>query len=291
VSYTWPGLMGVRLRFVSFVVAVIAAAAIAVPGAVAGSRDSSPAFPTIYIVYTMNCTFSIVDDRGNPVNTIAPGTYQVEVQTPIMFKLAVPGGPTVDNIAPNDWTGCKGWVQFQLTGPGVNMFTTLDSGCDAFLTLPSTTFKPSSTFTAVDLNRPGVTQTTFQTAASGSPVIPTSPYGKTATKGSVQKDLVGSATSVKLAGTLKGSLSAAGKPALTTSTGKPVTVLKSGRYRFHIIDQSKRDSFTLQPVKGKAKDLTAVEFTGPHTVYVTLQPGRWMYYSDAKKAVYFLVSS
>ena len=27
-------------------------------------------------------------------------------------------------------TGCRGWVQFQLTGPGVNLATTLDAGCE-----------------------------------------------------------------------------------------------------------------------------------------------------------------
>ena len=53
----------------------------------------APALPTLYVNYTMNCTFSIVDDAGRPVTTIAPGSYQVEVTTPIMFKLSVPGGP------------------------------------------------------------------------------------------------------------------------------------------------------------------------------------------------------
>ena len=62
-------LMGVRLRFMSFLAAVIATAVVVVPGAVAGSRDTGQqaAFPTIYVVYTMNCTFSIVDDSGRAV--------------------------------------------------------------------------------------------------------------------------------------------------------------------------------------------------------------------------------
>src|SRR5262245_40429075 len=80
----------------------------------------------------MNCTFSIFDDNDRRVTSIAPGMYQIEVSTPTMFKLVVPGGPGVDYIAPNDYTGCKGWVQFQLSGPGVDLFTTLDFGCTAF---------------------------------------------------------------------------------------------------------------------------------------------------------------
>jgi hypothetical protein len=283
--------MGVRVRFTLLLVAGLTAIAILAPAGGAAGRDNGhPAFPTLYIMYTMSCTFSIIDDHGSPVTTIPPGQYQIEVETPVMFKLAVPGGVESDNIAPNDWTGCKGWVKFQLSGPGVSVFTTLDSGCDAFLNLDAMTFKPSSTYTAVDLNRPGVTQTTFSTAASGTPLVPTSPYGKTS-GGSTQTELVGSDKALKLAGTLRGSLSASGKPALTTSKGKAVSIVKAGRYQFHIVDLSKRDSFTLQPVNGKAKDLTAVEFTGPHTVYVTLSAGRWMYYADSRRAVYFLVVS
>ena len=133
---------------------MLAVAAALVPAGNAGSRDNAPtALPTLYVVYAMNCTFGIFDDQGHPVSSIAPGSYQVEVETPVMFKLVRPGGVSTDNIAANDFTGCKGWVQFQLTGPGVNIFTTLDSGCDAFLILPEQTFKPNSTYTALIAQR------------------------------------------------------------------------------------------------------------------------------------------
>src|SRR5262249_59441274 len=102
-------------------------AAVFVPVVSASSRDAAPSTtPTLYVNYTMNCTFSIVNDSGQPVTQIPPGTYQVMVTTPIMFKLVVPGGPGVDNMAPGDMTGCHGWVQFSLTGPNVNLSTTLD---------------------------------------------------------------------------------------------------------------------------------------------------------------------
>src|SRR6476659_5182676 len=186
--------MAVRARR-AFVLtaALMAAAAVLAPLGTAGRQASGqPALPTLYVQYTMNCTFAIVDDRGNAVTAIAPGTYQVEVSTPIMFKLVRPGGVTVDNIAPNDFTGCKGWVQFQLTGPGVNVFTTLDTGCDAFLILPEQTFKANATYTATDLNQPSVAHESFSTLATGSPTIPKSPYGATSGKGTLHQDLVAS---------------------------------------------------------------------------------------------------
>src|SRR5438034_1312773 len=167
--------MAKRTRLISFIAAAGAAAAVLVPVGTAARRDSGPpVLPALYVQYTMNCTFHIVDDFGKPVTTIAPGTYEVEVSTPIMFKLAVPGGPA--DLAPNDFTGCRGWVQFQLSGPAVNLFTTLDLGCDAFYTLPATTFKPGATYVAQDLNQPNVTRTTFQVATSGTPIVPKTPY-------------------------------------------------------------------------------------------------------------------
>ena len=89
--------MAARVRRALTLTAALLAAAVLVPVSSAGRRDNgAPALPTLYVVYTLNCTFSIVDDRGNPVTSIAPGSYQIEVSTPIMFKLVVPGGPTVD---------------------------------------------------------------------------------------------------------------------------------------------------------------------------------------------------
>jgi hypothetical protein len=280
------------VRWVPTLVAAIAMAAVLVPVGGASSRDNGEqALPTLYVHYTMNCTFSIVDDSGNPVTSIAPGNYQVEVTTPIMFKLAVPGGVGVDKIAPNDFTGCKGWVQFQLTGPGVNLFTTLDSGCDAFLVLPAQTFKPNSTYTAQDLNQPSVAHASFTTLASGTPPIPVSPYGPTSGKGTSQQELVGSLQRSAVRATLVGALSPTGKPTLTNN-GKPVSVLKAGRYRFSITDRDPKASFTLEAVNGGlVKDLTQASFVGKHSVTLMLTSGRWMYYSNRGKASYFLVKS
>jgi len=265
------------------------AAAVLAPLGNAGRRaNGAPALPTLYVQYTMNCTFAIFDDLGHPVTAIAPGSYQLEVSTPIMFKLVRLGGVTVDNIPANDYTGCKGWVQFQLTGPGVNIFTTLDTGCDAFLILPEQTFRANATYTATDLNQPSVAHATFTTLASGTPTIPKSPYGTTSGKGTVQQDIVGSAA---IKATLSGSVASTGLPSLKNN-GKAVSVLKSGRYKFAITDQSKKANFTLESVSsGTVKNLTTGSFVGRHSVTLALTPGRWMYYTNRAKAYFFLVTS
>src|SRR5215831_4905127 len=101
--------------------------------------------PSLYVHYTLNCTFTIVDDAGKAVGSIAPGTYQVIVSTPVDF-----GGEYVSG--PGDMTACGGSVQFQLTGPGVSVHTTLDDG-DASYGALTATLKASSAYTAQDLNQ------------------------------------------------------------------------------------------------------------------------------------------
>ena len=159
--------------------AALLAAAVFVPVVSASSRDAAPpATPTLYVNYTMNCTFSIVDDSGKPVTSIAPGTYQVMVTTPIMFKLVIPGGPGIDNMAPGDMTGCRGWVQFQLTGPRVNLQHDARRGLRlATCCCPrraSSRARPTPPSTSTSRQS---TRDSFSTLATGTPTIPTkSPY-------------------------------------------------------------------------------------------------------------------
>jgi hypothetical protein len=287
-----------RVRFVSALIAVLAIAVFLVSsgsaGSKAGGQPQQQQLPTLYVYYTMNCTFAIFDDNNNPVTSIPPGSYQVFVTTPEMFKLVRPGGVGVDNIAANDFTGCKGWVQFQITGPGVSLFSTLESGCDAFLLLPSQTFKPGQTYVFQDLNQPALTRTTINVALTGTPPIPTkSPYDRLSGKGSTQKELAGSGA-VQFRGTLGATLSAQGKPVLT-SKGKPVSILKSGSYKFAITDQDAKGSFVLQRIKAgsgfKPNDLTGVKFVGKISKTLTLKAGRWAYSSGHGTAYNFLVTT
>jgi len=252
---------------------VTGAAAVFAPSAGASTPSG---VPSLYAVYTMNCQFSLVDDSGNKVTSIAPGTYQVVVSTPVMFKL-------VDNqYSATDFTGCKGYVQFQLAGPGVNLATTLDFGCDASYELPGTYFKPNATYTAQDLNQPSVTRTTFSTLASGTPTAPASPYGATTGKGSTQQDVVGSALAATLHGTVAGTLGANGSVTLTTK-GKSVSTLRAGRYRFSITDRSTKRGLSLTTAKGSSRELTGSAFVGTKAAIVTLKAGRWYVTSGAGK--------
>ena len=41
--------------------------------------------PTIYFDYSMDCTFTVVDDSGKTISSVSPGNYVVDVRTPLAF--------------------------------------------------------------------------------------------------------------------------------------------------------------------------------------------------------------
>jgi hypothetical protein len=251
---------------------LVFAAAIVVPEALATRSTTPVPLPTLYVNYTNQCTFTVVNDAGQPVTSIAPGQYELDVSTPIMFRLLAPGGPSAN---PNDFTGCKGWVQFQMTGPGVSVFTTLDSGCSSDNVVGTWTLQPNSTYTLEDLNQPAVTKMTISTLAGGTPQLPTkSPYDTTSGKGTLSTDLIGSSAPVR--GTLQGKLAANGKLTLTLK-GKPVSKLHSGRYTFAISDQDKNRGVSLQAnVKNVGTtQLSGQAFVGTKKTTVLLSAGHW----------------
>jgi hypothetical protein len=262
----------------STLTALLAAAAVLVP---AGGARLTAVQPTLYVDYTMNCTFSISDDSGKRVTSIPPGTYQVLVQTPMVFA-------DVDLSGIFDMTACKSFVQFQLTGPGVNLSTTLQDG-DEDKEMLRATFQPSATYTAQDNNQASATRTTFGTQASGTAVAPTGPASSVSGKGSSQGDLVGSA-----ANPFRGSLDAivfkSGKLSLSRN-GKTIRSLKSGRYTFSVDDESKTTGFTVKPLRGKAVNVTTAAFVGSHSLTLTLGQGRWYFYwAGGKKTTFFVAS-
>ena len=111
--------MAFFVRPVCTLVAVLVVATALVPWALAGSR--ADVLPTLYVEYGMGCNFTISDDNGRRVTSIAPGQYQIHVHTVVVFAV-------VDLSGISDLTACKGNVQFQLAGPGVDLFTTLQDG-------------------------------------------------------------------------------------------------------------------------------------------------------------------
>ena len=269
--------MKVRVSCFSSLITALAAAAVLVPAG--GARPG--VLPTLYVNYTMNCTFAISDDSGRRVTSIAPGTYQVLVQTPQVFA-------DVDLSGIFDMTACKSFVQFHLTGPGVSLATTLQDG-DEDKEMLNATFQPSATYTAFDNNQAGVTRTSFTTQATGTAAAPGGPSSSVSGKGSSQEELVGSA-----ANPFRGSLDAivykTGKLSLSRN-GKNVSSLKTGRYTFSVDDESKTTGFTVKSLRGRAVNVTNAAFVGSHSVTLTLRQGRWYFYWGAgKKTAFFVVS-
>jgi hypothetical protein len=258
---------------------------LALAGMLAPAAGSQPsALPTLYVDYTMSCTFTISDDSGRRVSTIPPGTYQVQIQTPVAFG-------AVDLTGVHDMTACKSFVQFQLTGPGVNLSSTLGDGDSAFW-LYTETFQPGGTYTAVDNNQPSVARVVFSTATSGSANAAggtSTTSSSTSAKGSTQESLVGSQAS-PFRGSLDAIVFKTGKLSLSRN-GKTVSFLKTGRWTFSVDDESAKAGFSLQVLHGKPTTVTSPAYTGSHDVTLQLKPGRWFFYTPGgKKSVFFVTS-
>jgi hypothetical protein len=238
----------------------------------------------MYVNYTMQCTFTITNDSGQPVTTIAPGTWQVAVSTPGSF-----GG--VDLSGKNDMTACKGSIDFKLTGPGVNLETTLNDG-DGSYDMLSGNFAPSSTYVAVDANQPTVARAQFTTAASGTATGSaggsTSGSSGSGSTGSSSSAGAGAGGSVTV-GTLSGTVGSTGALKLTYK-GKTVTTLKPGNYTVTVVDTSTHNGFLLH---GKSTvTVSSVPYVGKKTMVVNLKTGQWYFAATAKgKKIYFVVTA
>jgi hypothetical protein len=260
----------------SLALAVLAAAVL---GLAAGARGSRSILPTIYVNYNAGCTFTITNDSGASVATIAAGTYQLLVQTPGDFGTFVyTGGP--------DMTDCQGMAQFQLTGPGVLYQTTLDDG-DSDTALTTVTLRDSATYTATDQNQPSVARATFTTAASSPPAVVPATYST----GAVPASKTSGKASTAFRGTLLATVNANGTLALTNLEGKPVAALKSGKYTLKITDGSKTLGFKLTGKSG-VTSVTTGAYTGTKSVTMTLAPGHWSFFPNAfHQRSYFVVTS
>ena len=89
-----------------------------------------------------------------------------------------------------------------------------------------------------------------------------------------------------LRGSLAGGVSLSGTPFLTES-GRPVTILKSGRYTVVVNDRSTKSGLVLDPAHGHGLTLTSAGFVGKKQITITLTKGQWSF--GAKHA--FLVTS
>lgn len=271
-------------RVPTVLLGLVAAVAAAGPG-IAHAAGTA----TLYVNYTNNCTFTITTDSGAVATTIPPGTYTIQISTPQVFAEEDTSGGDPGMVA------CDGMIQFQLTGPGVSVSSTLLEG-DQDFEQQVATFLPSSTYVAQDNNQPSVTQTTFSTAASGSPQtsspVSSAPAGSATSSGSSSSAL-GSASSTTspapFVGTLTATVSAAGKLSLTFK-GRPVATLKAGRYTVKVTDKAKKAGFIVQGTGQSALTLTGSSFVGTHSATVDLTAGQWFYYPTFVGAkTYFIV--
>ena len=187
---------------------LLAAVAVA-PGAPAAD------LPSLYVDYHEDCTFRLTNDNGATVTQVAPSIYyQIVVATPSPFAgIYHPGA--------NDLVGCNGNVKFRLTGPGVSVTTTLDGG-DGQYEVFSAKFEAGSTYTFQDDSNVNGTRRTV--VASGPPPAVDDHAARPARSRATPKPEPVDKT---LRGTLAGSVTTAGKLALTLK-GKPVTTLKPG---------------------------------------------------------------
>ena len=253
-----------------------------------GWAESTP--PTLYVNYTMNCTFTITDDAGTTLTSVAPGSYQIVVTSPVPFA-------SVDLAGVNDMTACQGSAQFALTGPGVSVTTTMGNG-DSDNALLDVTLQPSSTYTAVDNTQPALAHFSFTTTATATPALATTTAATTTTtQAKVPTGSSGTSLSqppltpaiIPDRGTLAATVTAAGAVALTYR-GKAVTTLRSGRYTIALTDESRRAGFVVQQLHGETTRLSTGSFTGKRQSSIALTKGQWSFSaSTAGAKTYFIV--
>ena len=156
------------------IVLAAAAASLALAGGVQAAQ------PSLYATYSPNCTFTWTGDNSAPVTSVPPGTYDVVITTPFAFG--------------NGNASCL-YVQFHLTGPGLDLGTDLGQG-DAEIEQHTVTLQPNATYTVQDDGRPAQTRKTFTTGASGT----ASSGGSTGSGGSSSSGKVTGTPSVDIAG-------------------------------------------------------------------------------------------
>jgi hypothetical protein len=234
--------------------------------------------PSIYVDYRENCTFTVTNDAKAAVTQVAPTTYQVVIATPSPFA-------GIYHAGANDLVGCNGHVGFRLSGPGVNVTTTLDGGDGAY-EVDSVTFQSGASYTLQDDSNVAGTRRTIVASAPAPAVSSTT---STTTKSTTKPPPIAVKHPAVLA-TLAGSVTTTGKLALTLK-GKPVTTLPSGRYKLTVLDETGRAAFVLQRLGKQATTVTTAAYLGRRSVTVVLEPGRWSFFSTPGRKRHFNVTA
>jgi hypothetical protein len=172
--------------------------------------------------------------------------------------------------------------RFQMTGPGVSISSDLNStgmGIDRPATFGPFTLQANATYTVRDANMGA--SLTFSTGApsgssSGSGGTSGGTTGSGATSGSSGSSSSSGSGAAKTLGTLAGSISAAGKAALSFG-GKPVKTLKAGIYTLSVSDHSKRVGLVVEKLGFPAMKESGAATVGSHSARLTLSPGKWFF--------------
>jgi hypothetical protein len=229
--------------------------------------------PTIYVNYTMSCTFGMTNAMGKALTSISPGNYQILVTSPVPFA-------AVDLVGINDMTACKGSASFQLTGPGVSLTTTMDDG-DSDNAFIYATFQPNSTYTAVDTLQPSVARYQFTTSATAAATAGTATTTlPPPTPGSASASI---ANPPPAKASLIGTVTADGTVTLTLK-GKRFTALHTGWYVVHVTDHDPKTGFTLQSGHAHGRAITSGPEVGRTTVTLRLTKGQWYFYASGTGA-------
>jgi hypothetical protein len=171
---------------------------------------------------------------------------------------------------------------FQMSGPGMNVSSDLDStgmGIDRPAFLGSVTLQLNGSYKIQDANIGASSAITFTAVAGGTSGGSTGGTTTTTSGGTSGGGSTGGSsgsTTTKLVGTIKASVSATGKPALSFG-GRAVKTLKKGRYMFTVADHSKKAALIVWALGRHALTLSGAAATGSSSHSVTLSAGKWFF--------------
>ena len=260
-----------KLNCPRVLVAALAAAAVAAAGA-AGATGARAANPSLTLSINLSGGLEVVLGNGTRIRgagAIPPGPYLLIVNSD------VPDDRDIFHV-------------FHISGPGVEVSSDL-LPCENPREIYTITLRPSTSYVYVDSRHPELGRITLTTSAAGSSAETSSsaPGHKAGGfSGSVSnQSLVGSKA---VAGTLVGDVKAAGGLTLTRN-GKPVSLLKQGRYRITVRDATAKRGFALQRDDRAPVTLTRDAYVGKRTVTMTLKPGRWTFFTPSGASQSFSV--
>jgi hypothetical protein len=230
----------------------------------AAASARSTTNPTLYVFFSASGLASVSTGDGRTIDTskAAPTVIPAGYYT-LLFQ---------------DGGECIPLPYFHLSGPGVDVVTTADSGAEN--RLPTVVhLLPTSTYSWVVSATPGVVyrfSTSSQVVGSPPPAPARSPGTFTST------DIVGSGLH-PFVGSLSATIAANGKVTLLQA-GKPLRKLKPGRYSVTVVSHDPHSGFAIERLANHTVTVARGAFSGKRLVSVRLTPGKWIFLATPGKA-------